>query len=102
VKIDVAQKKLNKLLNDEKKLFSDLQRAPNLETKKRVLQNYENQVTRLLMDIEKQKSDPEFKNIQTMLLELEEWLKGLKKKGILRNIQERGYGMFSNYWEDID
>ena len=102
MKIDVAQKKLKELLKDEKKLFSDLQRAPNVETKKRVLQNYENRVTRLLMDIEKQKSDPEFKNIQTMLLELEAWLTDLKEKGILKNIQERGVGMFSEYWKNID
>ena len=102
MKIDVAQRKLKELLNDEKKLVTNLQIAPNLETKKQVLQNYENRVTRLIMNIENQKSDPEFNKVYKELLHLESWLKELMKKGIYLNIQEMGAGRVSNYWKNID
>ena len=102
MKIDVARKELDELLNDEKKLVTNLQIAPNLEDKKQVLQNYENRVTRLIMNIENQKSDPEFNKVYKELLHLESWLKELMKKGIYRNIQEMGAGRDSNYWKNID
>ncbi len=102
MKIDDARKKLDKLLNDEKKLVTDLQTAPDLEAKKGVFQNYENRVTRLIMDIENQKSDPDFNKIYNELLHIESWLKKLKKKGIYRNIQEMGAGRVSHYWRNID
>ena len=73
-----ARKILRDLLNEEKVLISEIQKASSKDERILVLQRYSNKVNKFLMDLDGQKNNPLFKSVYGEAVRIRNWAAELK------------------------